>query len=140
MEKYITKYYEIEIRIAPGVSHAGRIGATNVYNPAMPTINFILADGTEHAIEGELDTPIMYLARRNALQGILAECGGACCCATCHVHIDPDWMSKLPAMKDDERDMLEFAEGVDEFSRLSCQIKITDEIDGLVVHVPESQY
>ena len=106
----------------------------------MPIVNFILYDGTEHAIQGETNTPVMHLARRNELHGILAECGGACCCATCHVHIAPEWMGRLPQMKEDEEDMLEFAEGVDNFSRLSCQIKLTDEIDGLVVHVPESQY
>ena len=106
----------------------------------MLTINFILADGTEHAIDGEVGTPVMYLAKRNELSGILAECGGMCCCATCHVHIDPRWISKLPKMEDDEQETLEFAEGVDDMSRLSCQIKITDEMDGLTVHVPEFQY
>ncbi|WP_424946963.1 2Fe-2S iron-sulfur cluster-binding protein [Candidatus Spongiihabitans sp.] len=106
----------------------------------MPTINFMLADGAEHAIDGEIGTPVMYLAKRNELPGILAECGGQCRCATCHVHIDPRWAAKLPKMKDDERETLEFADGVDDLSRLSCQIKITDEMDGLIVHVPQSQY
>ncbi len=106
----------------------------------MPTINFILADGSTHAIEGDVNTPVMHLAKRNDLDGILAECGGACCCATCHVHIDPQWVGKVPEIEEDEQDMLEFAEGVDEFSRLSCQIKVSEELDGLVVHVPESQY
>lgn len=106
----------------------------------MPTINFILADGTEHAIDGQVGTPVMYLAKRNNLAGILAECGGMCCCATCHVHIARQWISKLPKMADDEQETLEFAEGVDDTSRLSCQIKITDEMDGLIVYVPESQY
>jgi 2Fe-2S ferredoxin len=106
----------------------------------MPVIHFDLADGTRKSLQGDVGTPVMFLARRNDISGILAECGGACCCATCHVHIDPGWMSRLPEMDDDEKDMLEFAEGIDDFSRLSCQLKITDELDGLVVNVPESQY
>lgn len=106
----------------------------------MPTINFILADGTEHAIDGEVGTPVMYLAKRNELSGMQAECGGMCCCATCHVHIDPQWIATLPKMEEDERETLEFAEQVDDMSRLSCQLKITESMDGLIVHVPESQY
>jgi 2Fe-2S ferredoxin len=106
----------------------------------MPTINFILYDGSAHSIDGNIGTPVMHLARQNDLPGILAECGGACCCATCHVHIDPQWMDRLPQMDEEEQEMLEFAEGVDSYSRLSCQIKISEDIDGLVVHVPETQY
>ncbi len=82
----------------------------------------------------------MIVAVRNDFEGILAECGGACSCATCHVHIDPDWIEKLPPMDDLEREMLDFADDVDEYSRLSCQIKISDALDGLVVNVPEKQY
>ena len=106
----------------------------------MPTVNFILADGTTQTLEADAGTPVMFIAKRNDLEGILAECGGACCCATCHVHVDPQWMDKLPDMDEDERDMLEFADDVDEYSRLSCQVKLTEELDGLVIHVPESQY
>ena len=106
----------------------------------MPTVNFILADGSTQTLEADTGTPVMFIAKRNDLEGILAECGGACCCATCHVHVDPQWMDKLPEMDEDERDMLEFADDVDEYSRLSCQVKLTDELDGLVIHVPESQY
>ena len=106
----------------------------------MPSINFRLADSSELSVEGQVGTSVMLLARRNGLSGILAECGGACCCATCHVHIDKSWIDKLGEMEDNERDMLDFAENVDSFSRLSCQIKVTEEIDGLIVHVPESQY
>lgn len=106
----------------------------------MPVVHFDLADGTRCSVEGDNDTPVMFLAKRNDIEAILAECGGACCCATCHVHVHPDWKDRLPAMEDDEQDMLEFADGVDAFSRLSCQIKLTDDLDGLVVQVPESQY
>ena len=106
----------------------------------MPTIKFILADQSEHDIQAKAGTTVMQLARTAGFSGILAECGGVCSCATCHVHIDGDWVAKLPAKEDLEEDMLEFAEDVDDRSRLSCQIKVTDELDGLIVHVPESQY
>lgn len=106
----------------------------------MPTINFVLHDGSLHPVEAKEGDSVMLAAVRNDLEGILAECGGACSCATCHVHIAPDWMGKLPPRDDLEEEMLDFAEDVDEFSRLSCQLKVTDAIDGLVVNVPEKQY
>ncbi len=107
---------------------------------SMPNIKFILADNSVHEIQAETGTTVMQLARRSGFAGILAECGGVCSCATCHVHIDKEWMPKLAKMEDLESDMLEFAEDVGDTSRLSCQISITDDLDGLVVHVPESQY
>lgn len=106
----------------------------------MTVINFILADGSQHPIEADDGDVLMQVARRNSLSGILAECGGVCSCATCHVHIDKSWVDKLLPIEEMEKDMLEFAEGVDDTSRLSCQIKITPQLDGLLVHVPESQY
>jgi len=106
----------------------------------MPTINFVLADGSRHAIEADVGEVVMRVAVRNNFDGILAECGGACSCATCHVHIDRAWVDKLPPKDELESEMLDFAEGVDETSRLSCQLKITPALDGLIVHVPESQY
>ena len=106
----------------------------------MTTINFILADGNRHAVEATDGEVVMRVAVRNGFSGILAECGGACSCATCHVHIDPSWVDKLPPKEELETEMLDFAEGVDATSRLSCQIKITPALDGLIVHVPESQY
>ena len=106
----------------------------------MTTIHFVLHDGSKHAVEAKNGDSVMLVAIRENFDGILAECGGACSCATCHVHIDPEWMGRLPAKDGLEAEMLDFAEGVDEYSRLSCQIKVSDEIDGLVVHVPEKQY
>ena len=106
----------------------------------MTVINYHLHDGTVQSIDAKDGDSVMIVAVRNNLEGILAECGGACSCATCHVHIDADWMQKLPVMDDLEQEMLDFAEEVDEFSRLSCQIKISPELDGLVVNVPEKQY
>ena len=106
----------------------------------MPIIKFILADGEQHDVDANSGTTVMQLARSKGFSGILAECGGVCSCATCHVHIDKDWIGRLPEKEDLEEDMLEFADGVDDTSRLSCQINVTDNLDGLVVHVPESQY
>ena len=106
----------------------------------MTTINFILADGSRHAVEATDGEVVMRVAVRSGFSGILAECGGACSCATCHVHIDPSWVDKLPPKDELETEMLDFAEGVDATSRLSCQIKIIPALDGLLVHVPESQY
>lgn len=106
----------------------------------MPAIHYILHDGTEHALDAPLGDSVMIIAKDNDLQGILAECGGACSCATCHVHIDPSWIDRLPPKEDLEEEMLEFVEGADETSRLSCQLKITEDMDGLIVHVPENQY
>lgn len=106
----------------------------------MTTINYVLHNGVVHAVEAAIGDSVMIVAMRNNFDGILAECGGACSCATCHVHIAPAWTDKLPPMDALEREMLDFAEGVDANSRLSCQIKITAELDGLIVNVPEYQY
>ena len=73
------------------------------------------------------------------VRGIDADCGGACACSTCHVYVHPDWVGKLPPKEDMEEDMLDFAFDVRPSSRLSCQIKVRDELDGLIVHVPEKQ-
>ncbi len=106
----------------------------------MPTIHYILHDGTEHALDAPLGDSVMAVARYNDLQGILAECGGACSCATCHVRIDPSWVDRLPPKEILEEEMLDFVEDADETSRLSCQLKITGDMDGLIVNVPEKQY
>lgn len=106
----------------------------------MPRIIYIAADGTRSEVEGKIGESVMLTAVNNNVPGIVAECGGACSCATCHVHVDPDWYGKLPEPDDMEKDMLEFAMDPDETSRLSCQISITEELDGLTVRTPESQY
>ena len=106
----------------------------------MTIINYVLHDGTVHPIDAPNGDSVMVVAVRNNFEGIFAECGGACSCATCHVHIDSEWIDKLPPMEDLESEMLDFAEDVDDYSRLSCQIKVTDELEGLVVNVPETQY
>lgn len=106
----------------------------------MPKITFISPDGTETVIDAENDISVMVNAINNGIEGIIAECGGACSCATCHVIVDPAWYDKLPAPENMEKDMLEFAAEPSETSRLSCQIKVNDDLDGLVVRVPSAQY
>jgi 2Fe-2S ferredoxin len=78
-------------------------------------------------------------AVKNAIPGIDADCGGACACSTCHVYVDPGWLPKLPKMEPMEEDMLDFAYQPQETSRLTCQIKVTAALDGLVVRMPEKQ-
>ncbi len=94
----------------------------------------------ERTIDAAIGASIMETARDNNVAGIVAECGGACACATCHVYIDEAFLGRIPEIGDMERDMLEFASGIDsKKSRLSCQIQVSAELDGLVVQIPESQ-
>jgi 2Fe-2S ferredoxin len=90
-------------------------------------------------LNAENGSTVMENAIRNSVPGIEAECGGACACATCHVYVDDAWAEKVGAPEAMEEDMLDFAFDVRPNSRLSCQIKVRDELDGLVVHVPERQ-
>jgi len=83
---------------------------------------------------------VMEVAIKNSIPGIDADCGGACACATCHVHVDAAFMEKVGKPEDMEQSMLDFAEGVTEFSRLSCQINVSEELEGLRVTTPESQH
>ena len=105
----------------------------------MPKITYIEFNGNEHDIDVPNGLSVMEGAVRNLVPGIDAECGGACGCATCHVYVDPAWTDKTGSREAMEDSMLDFAEGVEENSRLSCQIKVTDELDGLVVRMPEHQ-
>lgn len=106
----------------------------------MVQITFVTHDGTEHATDVAPGLSLMEGARNANVPGIVAECGGACACSTCHVYIDADWVAKLPAKEIMEDDMLDFAWETDpERSRLSCQIPVTADLDGLVVIVPEKQ-
>jgi 2Fe-2S ferredoxin len=95
--------------------------------------------GVEHVLEGTEGWTVME-ALRDAGLPITAECGGACACATCHVYVDEAWREKTGTASAMEESMLDFAENVQENSRLSCQIKVTDALDGLVVRLPESQH
>ena len=105
----------------------------------MPKITFIDARGESRTVEGETGSTVMEVAIRNGVPGIGAECGGACACATCHVYVDEAWTAKTGAPESMEEDMLDFAFEVKPTSRLSCQIKVSAELDGLVVHTPERQ-
>ncbi len=105
----------------------------------MPKINFIDAAGVSHPVEAEVGATVMETAIRNGVPGIEAECGGACACATCHVYVDDAWREIVGGPSPMEEDMLDFGYDVRPNSRLSCQIKVTDALDGLVVTVPERQ-
>jgi 2Fe-2S ferredoxin len=105
----------------------------------MPKITFIDTEGTTRTVDAEVGATVMETALKNGVPGIEAECGGACACATCHVYVEPAWFEKIGAPTPMEEDMLDFGYDVRENSRLSCQIKVTDEIDGLTVHTPERQ-
>lgn len=105
----------------------------------MPKITFITHDEKTHEVDAPIGTTVMENAIKNSVPGIEAECGGACACATCHVYVDDAWRQKVGAPEIMEEDMLDFAYEPQEGSRLSCQIKVTQELDGLVVRVPERQ-
>lgn len=105
----------------------------------MPKVTFITSDGQPHQVEAEVGSTLMETAIRNMIQGIEAECGGACACATCHVYVDDAWFEKVGEPGPMEEDMLDFAFDVRPTSRLSCQIKVTDALDGLVARIPERQ-
>ena len=106
----------------------------------MAKITYIEHNGSEHTVDVKPGMTIMEGARDNGIPGIEADCGGACACSTCHVYVAPDWVEKLPAMDPMEEDMLDFALDTDPSrSRLSCQLRVTDGLDGLIVNLPERQ-
>ena len=106
----------------------------------MAKITYIEHSGKEHVVEVANGLTVMEGARDNNIPGIEADCGGACACSTCHVYVDDAWVEKLPAKDDMETDMLDFAYEPNEVSsRLTCQVKVTDDLNGLVVRMPEKQ-
>lgn len=105
----------------------------------MPKITYIQADGSSRTVEAENGSSVMETAIDNDIEGIVAECGGACSCATCHVYVDPAWAERLPPADALEDGMLDCALDRQPTSRLSCQIEVNDSLDGLVVRVPEAQ-
>ena len=106
----------------------------------MPKVTFIQPDGTENAVEADPGMTLMEAAVKNSVPGIAAECGGACSCATCHVYVEEAWREATGEPEAMEEDMLDFAFDVRPSSRLSCQIKLTEELDGLTVRIPEKQF
>lgn len=105
----------------------------------MPQITYIQPDGTRTDVEVAIGNSVMEGALHNGINGIVAECGGACSCATCHVYVAEEWLDNIPPASSTESAMLEFAEGKADNSRLSCQIKVTAGLHGLVVTVAEEQ-
>ena len=105
----------------------------------MTKITYIDAKGEARTVEGQLGSTVMETALRNSITGIEAECGGACACATCHVYVAEEWREKVGPPAQMEEDMLDFAFEVRTNSRLSCQIKVRDDLDGLVVTTPAKQ-
>ncbi|MCH7821263.1 MAG: 2Fe-2S iron-sulfur cluster binding domain-containing protein [Proteobacteria bacterium] len=106
----------------------------------MPKIIYITQDGTRHEVDVETGYSVMEGAINHDIEGIIAECGGACACATCHSYIDEAWMDRIPAMDDMEDSMLDAAYERKSNSRLTCQIEVKEELDGLVVHVGDNDY
>jgi ferredoxin, 2Fe-2S len=108
----------------------------------MPKVTYIEYDGTAHPVEVPVGLSVMRGAVNNAVPGIDADCGGECACATCHVYVDPAWLDRtgLPEPGSMEASMLSFAAAAEPNSRLSCQIAMREELDGLVVRMPEGQH
>ncbi len=106
----------------------------------MPKVIYITPDETRPEVEVETGSSIMEGAIHNNIEGIVAECGGACACATCHSYVDAAWTDKIPAMDDMEDSMLDAAFERKDNSRLTCQIEMSDELDGIVIHVADNEY
>jgi 2Fe-2S ferredoxin len=106
----------------------------------MPKITYIEFSGAEHPVEVKVGATVMEGAVKHNVPGIDADCGGACACATCHVYVDPAWTELTGKPSAMEESMLDFAENVEPNSRLSCQIKVTAAMDGLVVRMPQDQH
>jgi 2Fe-2S ferredoxin len=105
----------------------------------MSSITFITTDGQTHNLEIANGVSVMRGAVNAGIEGIEADCGGSAACATCHVYVAREWMERLPAPSENEATMLEFVVNPDESSRLSCQITVKDELNGLVVRIPSTQ-
>ncbi len=105
----------------------------------MPLVKFITHEGAEHEVHVAAGTTVMHAAVDNGVPGILADCGGACSCATCHCYVDEAWTERVGPADEVESQMLDFVMEPQPNSRLSCQIAVTDELDGVVIHLPANQ-
>lgn len=105
----------------------------------LPEVTFVHPDGTRETHEARSGDSVMDCALDNGVKGIRAQCGGGCTCSTCHCYVESPWFERLPAPISDEEDMLEFAWERRPNSRLSCQVFVDDDLDGIVVHIPEQQ-
>ena len=101
----------------------------------MPKLTVVTRDGQERTVEGEDGYSVMEVIRENGFDELLALCGGCCSCATCHVHVDEEWLGKLPPLGADEDDLLDTSDNRVAASRLSCQIPFSDDLDGLRVSI-----
>lgn len=106
----------------------------------MPRITFIEHDGTAHQVDATNGQSLMRAAVDNGVPGIDADCGGECACATCHVYVEPDWLARTGERSEMEQSMLSFAAVTQDNSRLSCQVAVSDALDGLVVRLPDGQH
>ena len=129
----------IGVRPADPAAALSRVGARSGRSARMVKITFIDKTGKSRTIEAEPGSTVMETAIKHGVSGIEAECGGACACATCHVYVDEAWREKVGPPSPMEEDMLDFGYDVRANSRLSCQIKVTEALDGLVVAIPERQ-
>ena len=105
----------------------------------MPKITYIEHSGKSHVVEVPNELSVMEGAIQNNIPGITADCGGACACATCHVYVDEKWFDKLKKKDEAEQDMLDMAFEPNKFSRLSCQISVSNELEGMIVKIPSKQ-
>ena len=105
----------------------------------MAKITYITHDNQNHTIEVQNGLSVMEGAVQNDISGIDADCGGSMACATCHVYVKEEWFDKLPKKESGEEDMIDMAYKPNKFSRLSCQLTVSDELDGLIVQLPEKQ-
>ncbi|MDX2203005.1 MAG: 2Fe-2S iron-sulfur cluster-binding protein [Hyphomicrobiaceae bacterium] len=105
----------------------------------MPTITFIEHDGTVHHVDAAIGDTLMETALKGGVAGIVGECGGACTCATCLVHVEPEWTARTGRRTEEEEAQLDLAFDVRETSRLACQIRVTEALDGLAVRTPSYQ-
>lgn len=101
----------------------------------MPSLTVVDREGTAHTLEADAGLTLMEVIRDNGFDELLALCGGCCSCATCHIHVDPAFADKLPAMSEDENDLLDSSEDRNDTSRLSCQIPFDDALDGIKVTI-----
>ncbi len=106
----------------------------------MAELTYVEANGTEHHIDAEPGTSVMQAAINNLIPGIEGDCGGLCACGTCHVYVPEEWRDRCGDRSELEDAILAFAFDVRDESRLACQIDVDDQLDGLVVHLPERQY
>ena len=111
----------------------------STYIKLMPKITYIEHNGKSHTIDVAKGLSVMEGAIQNNITGIDADCGGSMACATCHVYVKEEWFDKLPKKEDGEEDMLDMAYEPKKFSRLSCQLTVSDELEGLIVKLPEKQ-